>query len=140
MERGSSSMDTHPFLTCGSCHATWDSWRDCVLDPKLRLLGMQAVPTLPQANLLVFEHSCGSSVSVLARRLRFLLEDGSEEPRGADLPELFGTEECRTHCLTLADLDTCDRTCVNARDRRLALLVAEIKRRGRLPEPIAATP
>ena len=131
-------MDTHPFLSCGSCRATWDSWRDCLLDPRLRLLGMQAVPKLPQANLLVFEHSCGSSVSVLARRLRFLLGTGSEEPRQAELPELLGTEACRTHCLTLQDLGACDRGCVNACDRQLALLVAEIKRRGRLPEEVAA--
>jgi hypothetical protein len=134
-------MDTHPFLSCGSCRTTWETWRDCLLDPNLRLLGMQAVPNLPQSNLLVFEHCCGSSVSVLARRLRFLLEaDVEKAPSNTGLPELLGTEECRTHCLHLEDLSACDRLCVNARDRRLAILLAEIKRNGRLPEAITAVP
>lgn len=131
-------MDTHPFVSCGSCHTVWESWRDCLLDPHLRLLGMQAVGNLPQANLLVFEHRCGSSVSVLARRLRFLLAGDVEQTPGTGMPALLGTEECRTHCLQLEDLAACDRRCANAGDRRLALLVAEIKRHGRLPEAIAA--
>jgi LDH2 family malate/lactate/ureidoglycolate dehydrogenase len=113
----------------------WRDWREFVLDPDLRLLGLQTVPAIPDANLLVFEHECGSSVSVLADRLRPHLSgaDGT----GERLPNLFGTEQCRQHCQTLDDLDPCDQACTNARDRRMAVLIQEIKRTGKLPERVA---
>jgi hypothetical protein len=79
------------------------------------------IPGLPDANVLVFEHRCGTSVSVLTSRLRHLLpaEDETEPP-----PLLFGTERCSGHCRFLEDLSRCDQPCSNARDRRLAILVA----------------
>ena len=95
-----------------------------VLDPTLRLLGLQAIPGLPDSNLLVFEHRCGSSVSVLALKLRQLL---SAEDQAADRPVLFGTETCSGHCRVIENLATCDRPCANARDRRLAVLIADAK-------------
>jgi hypothetical protein len=41
----------------------------------VRLLGFQSVVANPDINLLVFEHSCGSTVSILSRRLRHLLPE-----------------------------------------------------------------
>ena len=38
-----------PFRTCGSCHQAWKSWSDFVLDGRLRLLGLQAFPTVVAA-------------------------------------------------------------------------------------------
>jgi len=110
---------------CGSCRHVWPDWRSFVQDPAVRLLGLQAVPGLPDANLLVFEHRCGSSVSVLARRLRHLL---SAEDQAAENPLLFGTETCSGHCRVIEDLASCDRPCANARDRRLAILIAAAKK------------
>jgi hypothetical protein len=120
-----------PFLRCGSCGATWARWQDCLLDAELRLLGLQVVAHLPQANLLVFEHRCRTTVSVLAQRLHPLLEADD-----AALPRLYGGDQCSQHCLTLDNLLGCDRRCANARYRRLAQLVAEIKRTGRLPASV----
>jgi hypothetical protein len=117
-------VEDQPFKTCGSCSFVWTDWRSFVLDPGVRLLGFQAVPGLPDANALVFEHRCGSSVSVLASRLRHLL---GPEDRGVDLPLLYGTETCHGHCRLVSDLASCDRPCSNARDRRLILRIAEMK-------------
>jgi hypothetical protein len=113
------------FKECGSCGHAWTDWQSFVLDPAARLLGLQAIPGLPDSNLLVFEHSCGSSVSMFARKLRHLL---STEDQGADRPLLFGTETCSGHCRVIENLATCDRPCANARDRRLAVLIAEAKK------------
>ena len=90
----------------------------------MRLLGLQAVIEYPDINLLVFEHGCGSSISILSRRLRHLLP----EP-GPDAPtiRLLKTEQCRGHCLVLGDLEACDAPCSNARDRELIRLVQRIK-------------
>jgi hypothetical protein len=121
-----------PFQICGSCRRSWPTWEDFVLDPKVRLLGLQAVMALPDASLLVFEHSCGSSVSILTRRLRHLLPGPGV---GVAWPSLRGTEQCGGHCLLLEDLAACDRPCSNARDRDLIKLVQRIREHHRNPAP-----
>ncbi|HYK92336.1 MAG TPA: hypothetical protein VE398_26480 [Acidobacteriota bacterium] len=117
-----------PFKKCGSCGKEWPHWKDFVLDGALRLLGLQAYPDLPDANLIVFEHRCGTSVSVLATRLRPMLQDPEE---GSQLPLLYGTESCNGRCRHLEDLQSCDRACINARDRRLMLQLLEMRRSKR---------
>jgi hypothetical protein len=124
-----------PFVACGSCRDRWPSWDEFVIDPAVRLLGLQAVLTVPDANLLVFEHGCGSSVSVLAKRIRHLLPPHVGEP----LPSLRGTEHCPGHCLSLADLEACDRPCTNARDRDLIRIVQEIQQARPAPTVRAST-
>jgi hypothetical protein len=107
----------------------WKTWQDFVLDRRLEALGLQVVPGRPDANVLVFSHrGCGSTVSVLASRLRHLLADLPPD----DLPVLRETAACSGHCDHLGDLSLCDNRCANARDRRLALLTQEIKARGSL--------
>ena len=114
-----------PFQTCGSCGRAWPTWDRFVLDPAVRLLGLQSEITNPDVNLLVFEHGCGSSISILSKRLRHLLP----EPEPGDPPaRLLGTDQCRGHCLHLADLAACDAPCSNARDRELILLVQRMKK------------
>jgi hypothetical protein len=114
-----------PFQTCGSCKRAWPTWESFVLDPAVRLLGLQSETTYPDANLLVFEHRCGGSVSILSRRLRHLLP--KPEP-GAPRARLLGTDQCRGHCLHLEDLGACDAPCSNARDRELIRLVERMKK------------
>lgn len=115
------------FRSCGSCGCRWSDWQDFVCDLGLRLLGVQAIQNLPQANLIVFEHKCGSSVSVLASKLRHLIP----EDRDVQLPSLFGTDSCRQHCLVIDNLALCDRPCINARDRRLAQLLHLMRTQGK---------
>ena len=76
------------FQICGSCKRAWATWDSFVLGPAVRLLGLQFELALPDCNLLVFEHGCGSSISILSRRLRHLLP----EPRlGDPTVRLMGT-------------------------------------------------
>jgi len=110
-----------PFQICGACRHAWPSWDNFVLDPAVRVLGLQVVAVKPDLNLLVFEHACGSSISILATRLRHLLPD--PHPENAPSAVLFGTEQCRGHCRRLEDLETCTAPCANARDRALILLI-----------------
>ena len=75
-----------PFQICGSCRRAWPTWDNFVLDPDVRLLGLQSEIAKPDVNLLVFEHSCGSSISILSKRLRHLLpepEPGDPPARGS---------------------------------------------------------
>jgi len=116
---------SQPFQKCGSCGQPWDQWSDFVLDPDIRLLGFQAISGLPDANLLVFEHCCGSSISILAKRLRHIFPDAEPE---TELQNLFGTDQCNQFCRFLEHLTACDRPCANARDRRLIQAVLKMKR------------
>jgi hypothetical protein len=122
-------MANHPedradaaFSTCGMCKRTWSGPDELLPDPELRLLGLQAYTKSPDANLLVFEHRCGSTVSVLARRLRHLVPE-DDHASGGEV--LFDTEACKGYCRTLEDLRACDRPCANARDRRIIQLLLE---------------
>ncbi|HYW41285.1 MAG TPA: hypothetical protein VE959_00425 [Bryobacteraceae bacterium] len=114
-----------PFQICGSCRGVWVTWDSFVMDPAVRLLGLQAVITNPEINLLVFEHGCGSSISILSRRLRHLLP--APEP-GDPTARLLGTDQCRRHCVRLEDLELCDAPCSSARDRRLIRLLQQMKK------------
>lgn len=120
-------LATGVFQTCGSCKRAWPTCESFLLDPEVRLLGLQPVLSNPDYNLLVFEHRCGSSVSILTPRLRHLLP---EEERDIPPHRLFGTDQCQKHCLRLEDLEQCDAPCTNARDRKLILLVQRLKQAG----------
>jgi len=120
-----------PFQICSSCKSAWPSWDRFVLDPAVRLLGLQAVTTHPDVNLLVFEHSCGTSISILSKRLRHLLPE--PEP-GAPVTRLAGSDQCRGHCVHLGDLEACDAPCSNARERQLIQLVLRMRREAKVPQ------
>ena len=127
-----------PFRTCGMCRKTWATREDFLEDPGIRLLGLQAVPELADANVLVFEHECGTSVSVLAHKLRDLLAPA--EAHDATLPLLYGTEACQKLCTNIASRSTCDRPCRNAYDRRLSTGIADRKERLRAQRATATSP
>lgn len=114
-----------PVRICGSCGQQWQYWHDFLRDPRVRILGIQVVPNMPQANLLVFEHSCGSSISVLASKLRHLV-DAPDPPPGT--PCLYATEACGQECRRIENLAYCNRHCRNTVDRQLAILINSIKR------------
>ena len=120
-------MKGEPFRRCRICDVQWSDWREFILDPSIQVLGLQAVPAFPQANVLVFVHGgCGGSISTMTSRLQALLELAGPE-------QASGKERCDGCYRDLAELSACDRPCIIARDRRLTLLVVEAKRKGRLP-------
>jgi hypothetical protein len=125
------------FQSCGSCKRAWPTCDSFISDPAVRLLGLQSLVANPDFNVLVFEHRCGSSISILTPRLRHLLPE--PEP-GDPADSLRGTDQCRGHCRFLEDLEACDAPCRNARDRKLILLIERMKKEAQVsanPEPAA---
>ena len=112
------------FRACGSCGTEWMTPQDFLHDRRLLLIGLQVAAHRPEANLIVFEHACGSTVSVLTSRLGPL---DPEAGAGGDFPDRYGSEECRGLCRQLDEWSSCDRPCVNARDRRLLQSVIALK-------------
>jgi hypothetical protein len=113
---GAAERVTGTFRTCGACRRSWPTADDFLDDPELQVVGLQVAGHMPEVNLLIFQHLCGSSVSVLTSRLRFLMPRMTVDP---DLEDLFGTDVCRELCLDLEDWSDCDLPCVNAADREL---------------------
>ena len=110
------------FSTCGACRKHWATWNAFLEDPGVTLVGLQVAEHVPDSNLLIFEHACGSSVSVRTTKLRFLQ---AEEP--PDSPTTIGPEECEQRCTRLQEWKTCDRPCVNARARRVLQRILRVK-------------
>ena len=120
------------FKVCGSCRRAWPTWESFVTDPEVRLLGLQSRASLPDATVIVFEHFCGSSVSILTRRLYHLVP---HHP-GAKWPSLRDSEECPGHCWDFSDHGRCVAPCRHALDREvLAIAVAlqATRKYGRRP-------
>jgi hypothetical protein len=124
-EKLSKAKNNPAFKTCGLCKRQWPSWEEFIRDPGIRPIGMQAITSVPDANLFLFEHRCGSTVSIRAKQLRHLVPDPEQ---GAELPLLFGKELCSGHCRHVEDLEACSQPCVNARDRNLLLFLLDMKR------------
>jgi len=124
-ERPSREARTHTFKTCRSCHIHWADLQQFLHDPGISVLGLQAITSIPDSNLLMFEHRCGSTISVRAKLLRQLLPEPEEKIK---LPLQFEKEGCEGHCRSLEDLAACRQPCSNARDRHLLLRLLEIKR------------
>lgn len=129
----SAAGGTHPFATCGACRRHWATWQEFLDDSEVSLVGLQMAEHVPDANLLVFEHACGSSISVRTARLRFLVVEDDREP---DPPARLGTEACQEVCKRLAEWKTCDRPCVNARARRVLQRILQIKQEQARERPV----
>ncbi len=123
-----SSTSSAPFQKCGSCSSTWNLWTDFILDPGIRLLGFQAISELPDANLIVFEHRCGSTISILAKRLRPLFPEIANATSISQV--LYDSDACNHYCRHVENIEVCDRPCANARDRRMIHLLIKMKRGG----------
>jgi hypothetical protein len=115
------------FQECGSCKKTWETWKDFIADPEVRLLGFQGSDRYPDTNLLVFEHRCGTSISVLAKRLRHILP---KEKQKLELPILYASENCNQYCNKIENLKACDKPCINARDRQLIMMILKMRKAG----------
>jgi len=120
------------FKVCGSCRRAWPTWEAFVTDPEVRLLGLQSRASLPDATVLVFEHWCGSSVSILTGRLHHLV---SHHP-AAKWPSLRDTDACPGHCLDFNDHRRCVERCRHTLDREILALATALqatRKYGRRP-------
>ena len=113
------TMNNGPFRTCRLCNQSWSTFDEFIHDPKIQLVGLQAVPKIPKASVLVFIHEGCGSISILTSTLRQLL----------DLPPVDdpAAEECQGCFRDLAELCVCTRPCTVASDRQLTQRVIELK-------------
>ncbi|MBW1809081.1 MAG: hypothetical protein JRJ87_12875 [Deltaproteobacteria bacterium] len=113
-------MSSDPFRICRLCNQSWSSFDEFIHDPKIQLVGLQAVPKIPKASVLVFIHEGCGSISVLTSKLRALL----------DLPQGYdpAAEACQGCFRDLTELCACKLPCTIAGDRQLTQRVIQLMR------------
>lgn len=106
------------FKTC-SCSAHWET-RDVFLDdPDTRLIGYQADFTELALGLLLFNHSCGTTLAVEAMAFRDLY-DGPVYQKSAR-----GSDECPGYCLHRDTLARCPAECECAFVREILQIILD---------------
>lgn len=116
-------MDSEIFRHCILCGKKWRTLDGFITDPKVTLVGLQAVPSRPAVSVMVFLHKGCGSISVKTSVLRDLM--GMTDPEAT--PE---NEPCDGCYRNLEELAACQKPCVIAPDRRLTLQLQRRMRRG----------
>ncbi len=114
--RQSSQLATG-FEAC-SCGKEWPTREAFLKDPNVRLVGYQADFSRIDLGLLLFNHSCGTSLSFAARDFIDLYDGPVFTERAT------GSAECPGHCLHQHVLDPCPAACECASIRALLQIVA----------------
>ena len=110
------------FKICPYCQHEWPTAEDFERDDCARPLGLVVDFEDPWQTLVLFNHTCGSTLALRAEELRERLP-----PLEAEL--LADQPMCTRHCRTFGDLEPCPNPCRNAPLRNyVARLV-----RGRAP-------
>lgn len=116
-------MPKQIFKRCGACKHVWTTVNDFIYDTEVKVLWLQVIPGIPDANCMIFEHrGCGSTISVLTKKLRYLLDREFNYTE-----DFYGKGECNNHCNTRNTMAACEKKCVNAQDRELARLLVSLK-------------
>ena len=104
------------------CGREWGTFGEFIKDPSIQVLGLQAVPSKPAVSVMVFNHDRCGGLSVKTALLREVLS----EPGPAE----GESENCDGCFRDIGELARCQKACVVAADRRVALKVFEMKGRS----------
>jgi hypothetical protein len=93
------------FKLCNACGREWPDRAAFLADPEVRILGYQVNFADLGTGLVMFNHSCASTLAVAIS----VFADLSAAPAY----DVFkgGTDECPHHCLHLDDLEPCPTRC-----------------------------
>ena len=93
------------FKKCSLCDETWDNYSTFLSDPTIHIIGYQVSFENLVAGLLLFNHSCGTTLSLEVGDFK-ILQDGPIYTERAT-----GSKECPGHCQHEKDLDPCPAKC-----------------------------
>jgi len=106
------------FKTCSQCGFVWRGRTSFLSDPTLNLIGYQVHFEELSAGLFLFNHNCGTTLSVQAKEFRDFYG-------GAIFTErLMGTEQCQGSCLRQDDLRPCPEKCECAYVREVLQVIS----------------
>lgn len=106
------------FKICSLCGFVWRGRTSFLSDPSLHLVGYQVHFEELSAGLFLFNHSCGTTLSVQAKEFQDLCGGPMFSER------LTGTEECQGSCLHEDDLRPCPAKCECAYVREVLQVIS----------------
>ncbi len=94
-----------PFKKCTTCGTQWHTRDQWLTDPDLKLVGYQVNFKGLKTGVLMFNHSCRTTLALYA-------EDFADLYNGPIFKErATGSEKCPGHCLHRGDLEPCPAIC-----------------------------
>ena len=118
-------MPKDNFKECTCCDSKWNTRNDFLTDPGIELIGYQVSFDELLLGLLLFNHTCGTTVAIPVNKLRDLYTGPIYATRKT------GTKECPGYCLREDELRPCPAQCECAWIRDLIQIISKIKRAGR---------
>jgi len=106
------------FKICPQCGFVWSGRTPFLSDPTLRLIGYQVHFEELTAGLILFNHSCGTTLSVQAKEFQDLYSGPMFSER------LNGTEECQGFCVHENELRPCPVKCECAYVREVLQVIS----------------
>lgn len=105
------------FKKCSSCGQGWVTRENFFEDPALKLIGYQVNLDHLEEGYLLFNHSCGTTLSVIAGAFKDLYHGPIFSER------LTNTDECPQYCLRKAELRACPAKCECAYVREIIQII-----------------
>lgn len=112
------------FKQCTCCKHDWKTREEFLKDPGVELIGYQVSFNELLLGLLLFNHTCGTTVAIPVNRLRDLYTGSIYETRKT------GTKECPGYCLRQRELKPCPVQCECAWIRDLIQIVSKMEKTG----------
>jgi len=107
------------FKGCSMCGHRWPSRVDFLDDPQVTLVGYQLVSDDPVDGLLLFNHTCGTTLALELSHFADLYRGLTYSRR------LANTDSCQRHCTSESDLQRCTNECACAWTREVLQIVRD---------------
>lgn len=112
------------FKQCTCCNSDWKTRDDFLADPGIELIGYQVSFDELLLGLLLFNHTCGTTMAIPVNKLRDLYTGSIYQTRKT------GTDECPGYCLRQNELKACPAQCECAWIRELIQIISNMKKTG----------
>jgi len=116
------------FKTCTCCGEDWKTRDDFINDCSLELIGYQASFDKLEKGILLFNHTCGTTLALEAGVFKDLYSGPVYTGRKT------GTEDCPEYCLDKEELRPCPAECECAWVREMIQVIKETERSQRPKE------
>jgi len=111
------------FKTCQTCAYRWMTRADFLTDNHISLVGYQVNFNKLEAGLFLFNHNCGTTLSMQVKDFKDLYNGPIYRDR------CTGKEECPGYCLRKDKLDPCLAKCECAFVREIMQLIKQIPKK-----------
>ena len=99
------NADTKVFKFCTTCTYKWDTRMRFLEDPAIHIIGYQVNFVELEQGLFLFNHTCGTSLAIMAGEFKDLYDGPIFSERQT------GSEECPEYCLIKDEIRPCPAKC-----------------------------